>query len=92
MAEEKASRKFANCEAIGSYKIAEDGKWHYFEVILVDRAHPSIVADKELWFVVTQKGRAERGKNYAGAVNKDWNHRTKMKSKYKKSIKNNTAK
>ena len=37
IAEEKANRKFINCEVIGSYKLAKDGQYDYFEIILGDR-------------------------------------------------------
>jgi|SRR3989344_4334304 len=37
IAEERANRKYKNCEVIGSYQIAKDGQYYYFEVILGDR-------------------------------------------------------
>src|SRR3989338_9476590 len=37
IAEERANRKYRNCEIIGSYQIAKDGQYYYFEVILGDR-------------------------------------------------------
>lgn len=37
VAEERANRKYKNCEVIGSYQIAKDGRYYYFEVILGDR-------------------------------------------------------
>jgi len=37
IAEERANRKFINCEVLGSYEIAKDGQYYYFEVILGDR-------------------------------------------------------
>ena len=37
VAEERANRKYKNCEVIGSYQIAKDGKYYYFEIILGDR-------------------------------------------------------
>lgn len=37
IAEERANRRFKNCEVIGSYEIAKDGQYFYFEVILGDR-------------------------------------------------------
>ena len=43
MAEERASRKFPNMEALNSYWVGEDGRSKWFEVIMVDgqigRAH-----------------------------------------------------
>lgn len=87
MAEQKASKKFENCEAIGSYKIAEDGKWHYFEVVLADRTASTIINDKQLSFLSHgQKGRAERGKTFAGAVNRSTNLKNKKKGVKKKAL------
>lgn len=37
IAEERANKKFINCEVIGSYEIAKDGQYYYYEVILGDR-------------------------------------------------------
>lgn len=87
MAEQKASKKFENAEALGSYKVAEDGQWHYFEVVLADRTASTIVSDKNLsWLARGNQGRAERGKTFAGRANKLTNLKNKRKSRYKKSL------
>src|SRR3989344_2431037 len=46
IAEERAVKHFPNCEVVNSYFLAKDGKHYWFEVILVDRVHPSVLADK----------------------------------------------
>ncbi|MBT4870045.1 MAG: 50S ribosomal protein L15e [Candidatus Diapherotrites archaeon] len=93
MAEEKASKKFENTEVIGSYKIAEDGKSHYYEIVLADRDSSVIAKDKELAFLKTgQKGRAERGKTLAGKVNKETNKKKNRKYRKKNKVKNNHSK
>jgi large subunit ribosomal protein L15e len=95
MAEEKASKKFENAEVLGSYKIAEDGKSHYFEIVLADRESTRVGTDKRLVYLFKgQKGRAERGKTFAGRVNKEENKKTKRKKRKKKDIKykNNSSK
>ncbi len=63
MAEEKAARKYPNMEVLNSYYIAEDGKQRWFEIILVDTAHPDIKKDKERKWIASgkHKGRANRG-------------------------------
>jgi large subunit ribosomal protein L15e len=68
MAEERASRRFPNCEVLNSYWVGEDGRQKWFEVILVDGNHPVIRADPHLSWMnsPTQRGRAERGKTSAG--------------------------
>ncbi len=93
MAEERASKKFENMEVIGSYKIAEDGRKHYFEIILADRDSSVINKDKELKYLSKgQKGRAERGKTFAGKVNKETNKKVIRKKKKKKAAQNNHSK
>lgn len=87
MAEQKASKYYSNAESIGSYKIAEDGKWHYFEVVMADRNAPSILADKNLKYLATgQQGRAERGKTFATGSNKIKNLKNKRKIRAKKRL------
>ena len=85
MDELKSSQKFENAEAVGSYKVAEDGQWHYFEVVMADRDASTIKSDKKLSYLSkNQKGRAERGKTYAGRSNKKTNLVNKRKNKAKK--------
>ena len=68
VAQEKAARKFPNLEVLNSYWVGEDGKHKWFEVILVDPHHPSILADKNIrWIAESQhKGRVFRGLTSAG--------------------------
>ncbi len=63
MAEQRVSRKFKNCEVLNSYYIGDDGKSHYYEVILVDSSAPEIVKDKDIGWIAdkNQAGRAHRG-------------------------------
>jgi len=92
IAEERASKKFENAEVLGSYKVAEDGKNHYFEIVLADRLASTIINDKELSFlVIGQQGRAERGKTFAGRVNLDSNKANKRKKIRKKKLNKNNA-
>ncbi len=87
MAEQKSSKHFENAEALGSYKVAEDGKWHYFEVVMADRNASTILADKNLKYLAHgHQGRAERGKTFAGGVNKIKNWKNKVKIKAKKAL------
>ena len=37
IAEERANKKFPNCEVIGSYPVGEDGQHKFFEIVLADR-------------------------------------------------------
>lgn len=66
IAEEKASRALENCEVVGSYLAGKDGKHAWYEVVMVDRRHPAVLADNRLIGIAAQKGRAARGLTSAG--------------------------
>ncbi|MDP2749598.1 MAG: 50S ribosomal protein L15e [Nanoarchaeota archaeon] len=68
IAEERANKSYVNCEVLNSYYVAEDGKHYWYEVILVDKAHPAVLADKDLsWIADSQHtGRVFRGLTSAG--------------------------
>jgi large subunit ribosomal protein L15e len=48
VAENRVSEKFPNLEVLGSYYLHKDGKYLWYEVILVDPYHPAIFNDKEM--------------------------------------------
>ncbi|KXA95911.1 50S ribosomal protein L15e [candidate division MSBL1 archaeon SCGC-AAA259E19] len=68
IAEERTGRKFPNLEVLNSYKIGKDGKYHYYEVILVDPNHPAVQNDPGLSWITnsSQKNRVNRGLTSAG--------------------------
>ncbi|HJJ82249.1 MAG TPA: 50S ribosomal protein L15e, partial [Methanocorpusculum sp.] len=66
IAEERAQNRYPNMEVLNSYWVGQDGKAKYFEVILVDRASPAVLADKNLAWIANSKGRVYRGKTSAG--------------------------
>ncbi|MEM2911348.1 MAG: 50S ribosomal protein L15e [Candidatus Bathyarchaeia archaeon] len=68
IAEERAARKFPNMEVLNSYWVGEDGRFKWFEVIMVDRVHPAIKSDEDInWICQKQhRGRAFRGLTSAG--------------------------
>lgn len=68
IAEERACKKFSNCEVLNSYLVAHDGKYEWHEVILVDRSHPVVLADKRTsWLSLpSNRGRVFRGLTSAG--------------------------
>ena len=51
IAEEKAAKKFPNLEVLNSYYVAEDGKYKWFEVIMLDKHHPAIKKDKHVGWI-----------------------------------------
>jgi len=66
IAEARANRKYKNCEVLNSYYVAHDGKYIWYEIILIDRDHPQIKADKMLSDLAAKKGRAFRGLTASG--------------------------
>ena len=54
-AEEKASRRFNNCEVLNSYWVGEDGQTAYFEIILIERQSP-----------VKEKAKLRKGRTFRG--------------------------
>jgi large subunit ribosomal protein L15e len=55
-------------EVLNSYWVGSDGRHQYFEVILVDPHHPSVLADPSLSWIAdpANRGRAFRGLTSAG--------------------------
>lgn len=68
IAEERCNRKFPNMEVLNSYWVGEDGRYKWFEVILIDPSHPVIRSDKDLNWLVdpANSDRANRGLTSAG--------------------------
>jgi large subunit ribosomal protein L15e len=68
IAEERAAKHYPNLEVLNSYWVGEDGQQKFFEVLLIDPAHPQIVSDPQVQWIVSSvhKGRAFRGLTRAG--------------------------
>lgn len=66
VAEERANKKHKNCEVLGSYLVEKDGINYWYEIIMIDRYHPAVLANKQLAQVATEKGRVYRGVTSAG--------------------------
>jgi large subunit ribosomal protein L15e len=88
IAEERAARKFPNLQVLNSYWVGEDGKHKWYEIIMVDPAHPVIKNDPRLnWLCQTnQKGRVFRGKTSAGTKGRGQRKRGKGTEKTRPSI------
>ena len=68
IAEERAQKDFPNLAVLNSYWVAEDGKYKWFEIILVDPNHPVIASDPTLNWICDPKHRTRvfHGKTSAG--------------------------
>ncbi|RLG16032.1 50S ribosomal protein L15e [Nanoarchaeota archaeon] len=86
IAEERAARKFPNLEVLNSYYLTEDGKYKWYEVIMVDPNHPAIQKDKDLKWICEKQHRRRvfRGLTAAGKRTKGLLHKGRRKKKKKK--------
>jgi len=68
VAEQRAQKKFNNCEVLNSYFVAKDGLYYWYEIIMVDAHHPSIYKDNRTKWLKSgkHKGRVFRGLTSAG--------------------------
>ncbi len=68
IAEERAAKKYPNCEVLNSYWVGKDPLYYWYEVILVDKSHPAILSDKTIsWITEPQHTRRVfRGLTSAG--------------------------
>ncbi len=92
VAEERASKKFTNLEVLNSYQLAKDGKFYWFEVILVDPNHPVIKTDKKINWIANQKGRVNRGLTSAAKKSRGLNKKGKGAEKIRPSQRANQRK
>ncbi|MFH0986728.1 MAG: 50S ribosomal protein L15e [Candidatus Micrarchaeota archaeon] len=74
IAEGRVARKYMNMEVLNSYWVGEDGKQKWFEVILVDPAHPAIKNDKKINWICSENSRAFRALTSAGKRHTDKKH------------------
>jgi large subunit ribosomal protein L15e len=68
IAEERTAKRFPNMEVLNSYWVGVDGKYRYYEVILVDPVHPAILNDPKINWIsnASNTRRVLRGKTSAG--------------------------
>ncbi len=91
LSEERAAKKFPNCEVLNSYFVAKDGRYVWYEVLLVDKASPSIKKDKELSWIRGRKHsrRVNRGLTSAGRKSRGLRNKGKGAEKVRPSLKAN---
>ena len=92
IAEVRTAKHFPNLEVLNSYWIGEDGKHHYFEVIMVDPYHPSIESDKDLGWITqgNARNRVLRGKTSAGQKHRGLRHTGKGSEHTRPSVRKST--
>lgn len=88
IAEERTAKRFPNMQILNSYWVGADGRYHYYEVIMVDPAHPVIVHDNKInWISAPQNSRRVlRGKTSAGQKGRGLMYKGKGAEKVRPSI------
>src|SRR3989338_4711601 len=66
IAETRVARQYLNCEVLNSYYVGEDGISKWFEVIMADRTHPSVINNPNYSWLQDARARAFRGITSAG--------------------------
>ena len=91
MAEERTAKRYPNLEVLNSYWVGADGQHEWYEVILVDPAHPVIKSDKKINWICdkTQTNRVFRGKTSAGQKGRGMRHTGKGAEKARPSVRAN---
>jgi large subunit ribosomal protein L15e len=79
IAEGRAQAKFVNLEVLNSYKIGKDGKYYFYEVILVDYSRPEIKNDRTINWICSKKNqhRVTRGLTSAARKSRGLRHRSR---------------
>jgi len=88
IAEERTAKHYPNMEILNSYWVGEDGKNHFYEIILVDPVHPSVMKDPKINWITntTNKRRVLRGKTSAGQKGRGLRHKGRGAEKIRPSI------
>ncbi|MBI2664098.1 50S ribosomal protein L15e [Candidatus Woesearchaeota archaeon] len=85
VAEQRASQKYPNMEVMNSYFVGKDGTHYWHEIILADRMSPELAADSNLNWILSKKGRANRGLTSAARKSRGLRHRGKGAEKMRPS-------
>ncbi|MDR2846036.1 MAG: 50S ribosomal protein L15e, partial [Candidatus Methanoplasma sp.] len=88
IAEERTAKRYQNLEVLNSYWVGADGQQEWYEVILVDPAHPVILADPKInWIARTNnKNRVYRGLTSAGIAGRGLRNKGKGAEKARPSV------
>ena len=94
IAEERVSKQYPNMEVLNSYWVGEDGRHKYYEIILVDPAHPVILADPKIRWIANpgNTNRVLRGKTSAGQRGRGLHYKGKGSEKTRPSLRANDNK
>lgn len=89
VAEQRAAKKFTNCEVLNSYYVGMDGKHMWYEVIMIERMHPNILKDKQLTNLAFKHGRPFKGLTSSGRKARGFRNKGKGAEKIRPSLRAN---
>ena len=94
IAEERTAKHYPNMEILNSYWVGEDGRHHYYEIIMIDPVHPAIMKDPKINWIsnVKHKRRVLRGKTSAGKKGRGLRKKGKGAEKIRPSVRANKGK
>lgn len=84
VAEQRANKRYPNCEVLNSYFVAKDGKHYWFEVILLEREQVSRYPGME--WLKNARGRVYRGLTSAGHKSRGMRGKGKGREKIRPSL------
>lgn len=53
--EQRVARKYPNLEVLNSYWVGQDGRYVWYEVIMVDKNHPVVKSDKNIKWIAEKQ-------------------------------------
>lgn len=88
ISEIRANKRYPNLTVLNSYEVGDDGKYKWFEVILIDTNNPQIFNDRHYKKLCLSKnrGRVHRGLTSAGKKGRGLRNKGKGAEKLRPSI------
>jgi large subunit ribosomal protein L15e len=80
VAELRAANSYKNLEVLNSYQVAKDGKFYFYEIILVDPQRPEIKADKTYAWLSNPANRKRAHRGLTSAAKKSRGLRSKSRN------------
>ncbi len=80
VAEQRAEKSHPNLEVLNSYNLGKDGKYYFYEVIMIDPYAPEIKSDKELGWIVNPENRNRAARGLTSAARKSRGLRSRSRN------------
>lgn len=80
IAEQRAEKKYSNLEVLNSYYLGKDGKYYFFEVILIDPDKPEIKNDPVLNWICKPENHNRAARGLTSAARKSRGLKTKSRN------------